>query len=52
MTTVKPRLPDRKHTFSQEIQIADKDYRKRKEIGYEFNSGKRVFEDKVSKSGY
>ena len=52
MSIVKPRLPDKIRDFSQEIQIADKNYRKRKEIAYEFNNGKRKFEDKVSKDGY
>lgn len=52
MPIVHPRKPDKTRLFSQEVQIADKDYRKKKEPGYIFNDGKRIFEDKVSKSGY
>lgn len=52
MPIVAPRKPDKTRTFSQEVQIADKDYRKKKETGYVFNEGKRVFKDKVSESGY
>lgn len=52
MPAVKPREPDKTRLWSQEIQIADKDYRKEKETGYIFNAGKRKFDDKVSKSGY
>jgi len=44
--TVKPRLPDKVHTFAQEVQIADKNYKNKKEIAYEFNNGKRKFEEK------
>jgi len=50
--TVKPRNPDKTRLFSQEVQIADKNYRKKKETGYIFNDGKRIFKDKVSDKGY
>lgn len=52
MPTVKPRNPDKTRTFKQEVQIADKNYKKDKTIGYEFNNGRRLFDDKVDKDGY
>jgi len=52
MPIVEPRKPDKNRKWSQEVQIADRNYRKKNEIAYEFNDGKRVFEDKVSKDGY
>lgn len=52
MTIVHPRQPDKTRLWSQEVQIADRDYRKKKEIAYIFNNGMRVYDDKVSKDGY
>lgn len=52
MPAVKPRLPDKKHSFRQEVQIADKNYRNNIVPSYEFNDGKKVFIDKVNKDGY
>ena len=52
MPIVYPRQPDKTRTWSQEVQIADRNWRKKKEIAYVFNDGKRIFDDKVSKDGY
>ena len=50
MTT--PKAPVfRTHTFKQECQIVDRDFGTTQQvaIGYEFNGGKRKFQDKVDK---
>lgn len=50
--TAKPRNPDKTRLFSQEVAIADKNYRRKDADAYRFNDGKKVFKDKVDSKGY
>lgn len=51
-TTGSTRNPDKTRLFSEEIAIADREYRKKNADAYRFDGGRRVFKDKVDSKGY